>query len=64
MTGMRSMTPTRCVGELFRRSQNRQLMRGGRACDAQPRHHGGGTQGGMSFPAWPWRAKCSRAAGP
>ena len=31
MTGMRSMVAAPSAGELFRRSQNRQLMRGGRA---------------------------------
>lgn len=31
MSGMRSMTSSRSGGALFRRSQNRALMRGGRA---------------------------------
>ena len=31
MNGMRSMTAAPCASALFRRSQNRQLMRGGRA---------------------------------
>ena len=31
MSGMRSMTSVRSTVTLFRRSQNRQLMRGGRA---------------------------------
>ena len=31
MSGMRSMTSVRSTACLFRRSQNRQLMRGGRA---------------------------------